>query len=323
MALALLFWWPLFGGAGFIGGDVYSYYLPQKVVYAEDLAAHRLPLWNNRAGHGYPIVGESQTGPFYPFNLFLYSLLPINLAYNVNHLLHYLLAFAFTWLYARSLALSRWAAGLAHWSMCMAGFLRGRAGNGPSLAAPGCRPPSGVLKSFCPPACTRFAFGLCARADGAVIGGALQPRLLHANHARSLRRAPPGICQPRPAGRHAPAVEAGRGDCGDRRRVGFRLGGIAAWSDVGAETVEPAAGSRGGTQSGPRIDSALVLVADGRAVVLVLALHGPRRRAPQGGAGAGGEDQSGRGPSLFWTHPPDAGPRRGRPTLLEPRSRRA
>jgi hypothetical protein len=112
-ALAALFWWPLFLGGGFIGGDVYSYYLPQKVVYTEDLAARELPLWNNRAGHGYPIVGESQTGPFYPCNVVLYGLLPINAAYNVNHLLHYLLAFVFTWLYARSLALSRWAAGLS------------------------------------------------------------------------------------------------------------------------------------------------------------------------------------------------------------------
>lgn len=113
LALAALFWWPLFGGGGFVGGDVYSYFLPQKVVYAEDLAAGELPLWNNRAGHGYPIVGESQTGPFYPMNAVLYGLLPINAAYNVNHLLHYVLAFIFVWLYARSLALSRWAAGLS------------------------------------------------------------------------------------------------------------------------------------------------------------------------------------------------------------------
>jgi hypothetical protein len=113
LGLAALFWWPLFRGGGFIGGDVYSYYLPQKVVYAEDLASRRLPLWNDRAGHGYPIVGESQTGPFYPFNALLYGVLPINAAYNVNHLLHYLLTFVFTWMYARSVRLSGWAAGLA------------------------------------------------------------------------------------------------------------------------------------------------------------------------------------------------------------------
>jgi hypothetical protein len=103
----------LFRGGGFIGGDVYSYYLPQKVVYAEHLASRELPLWNDRAGHGYPIVGESQTGPFYPINVLLYGVLPINAAYSVNHLLHYLLAFVFTWMYARSVRLSGWAAGLA------------------------------------------------------------------------------------------------------------------------------------------------------------------------------------------------------------------
>jgi hypothetical protein len=162
VALALLFWWPLFGGAGFIGGDVYSYYLPQKVVYAEDLAAHRLPLWNNRAGHGYPIVGESQTGPFYPANLFLYSLLPINLAYNANHLLHYLLAFAFTWLYARSLALSRWASGLAA-LVYVYGWFPSRScwewaiiGGAWMPAAFWC------AEKFLSTRLTRFAFGLCA-----------------------------------------------------------------------------------------------------------------------------------------------------------------
>jgi hypothetical protein len=112
VVLAALFWWPLFEGGGFVGGDVYSYYLPQKVVYAESLAAFELPLWNNRAGHGYPIVGESQTGPFYPANVVLYSLFSINTAYNINHLLHYVLAFVFTWLYARSLSISRLSSGL-------------------------------------------------------------------------------------------------------------------------------------------------------------------------------------------------------------------
>ena len=31
----------------------------------------------------------------------LYSLLSVNTAYNVNFLLHYVLAFLFTWMYAR------------------------------------------------------------------------------------------------------------------------------------------------------------------------------------------------------------------------------
>jgi hypothetical protein len=113
--LAALFWWPLLWGGGFVGGDVYSYYLPQKVVYAEHLRHATWPLWNAFAGHGYPIVGESQTGAFYPPNALFYSLIGINAAYNANHLLHYLLAFVFTWLYARAI-------GLGLWSSCLAGL---------------------------------------------------------------------------------------------------------------------------------------------------------------------------------------------------------
>jgi hypothetical protein len=112
IALAAFFWWPLLRGGGFIGGDVYSYYLPQKVVYADHLRQAELPLWNERAGHGYPIVGESQTGAFYPLNAIFYRLLRINAAYNANHLLHYVLVFVFTWLYARAIGLSAWSSGL-------------------------------------------------------------------------------------------------------------------------------------------------------------------------------------------------------------------
>ncbi|HEV3300747.1 MAG TPA: YfhO family protein [Planctomycetaceae bacterium] len=112
IALAAFFWWPLLSGGGFVGGDIYSYYLPQKVVYAEHLRHAELPLWNDRAGHGYPIVGESQTGAFYPFNAFLYRFFSVNSAYNWNQLLHYVLAFVFTWLYARAIGLSRWSSSL-------------------------------------------------------------------------------------------------------------------------------------------------------------------------------------------------------------------
>ncbi len=122
LVLAALFWWPLFRGGGFVGGDVYSYYLPQKVVYAEHLRHAELPLWNDRAGHGYPIVGESQTGAFYPPNVILYRLLDVNVAYNVNHVLHYLLAFFFAWMYARRIGLSSWSAGLTALAFVYAWF---------------------------------------------------------------------------------------------------------------------------------------------------------------------------------------------------------
>jgi hypothetical protein len=122
IALAAFFWWPLLGGGGFIGGDVYSYYLPQKVVYAERLRDAELPLWNDRAGHGYPIIGESQTGAFYPFNALHYRLFSVNAAYNGNHLLHYVLAFVFTWMYARAIGLSVWSSALSAMAFVYAWF---------------------------------------------------------------------------------------------------------------------------------------------------------------------------------------------------------
>ncbi|MGE3314204.1 MAG: YfhO family protein [Planctomycetaceae bacterium] len=111
--LTAIVWWPLWNGGGFVGGDVYSYYFPQKVYFAEAIRANDFPLWNNRAGHGYPLVGESQTGPFYPPNLLLYRFFEVNTAYNVNHLLHYAAAFVFAWLFARAVGLGNLAAGLA------------------------------------------------------------------------------------------------------------------------------------------------------------------------------------------------------------------
>lgn len=113
VALSALFFDPLWRGGGFVGGDVYSYYFPQKTHYADCLARGELPWWNPYVAHGYPVMGESQTGVFYPPNVVLYRLLDVNTAYHVNHLLHYVLAYAFTVLLARRLGLSGVAAALA------------------------------------------------------------------------------------------------------------------------------------------------------------------------------------------------------------------
>jgi hypothetical protein len=106
MGLTVIFWLPIWCGAGFVGGDVYSYYFPQKVVYAEALKSGDLALWNPHAGFGYPLLAESQTGVFYPFNLLLYRVLDVHTAYHVSFLLHYVLAFVFATLAARRLGIS-------------------------------------------------------------------------------------------------------------------------------------------------------------------------------------------------------------------------
>ncbi|VAX36974.1 hypothetical protein MNBD_PLANCTO02-1221 [hydrothermal vent metagenome] len=110
IGLTFIFWFPLWSGGGFIGGDVYSYYLPQKVVYSQSLSEGVIPLWHPLTGHGYPMIAESQTGVLYPFNLLFYSTFDLNTAYNANHLLHYMMAFFFCFLFARKIGLGTFAA---------------------------------------------------------------------------------------------------------------------------------------------------------------------------------------------------------------------
>jgi len=113
IALSMIFWWPLWTGGGLVGSDIYAYFLPQKAFFAEELHAGRLPVWNNRIGWGYPQIAESQTGVFYPLHWPLYFALNLNTAYSASQLLHYVIAFVFTWLYARRLGLAPWGGALA------------------------------------------------------------------------------------------------------------------------------------------------------------------------------------------------------------------
>ncbi|MDA1163391.1 MAG: YfhO family protein [Planctomycetota bacterium] len=108
--LTIVFWEPLWTGGGLIGGDTYTYFFPQKQFFAERLHDGEFPLWNNRSGFGYPLVAESQTGAFYPPHLLIYPLLDVNEGYNAVQILHYILAFGFTWLLARELRLKPFGA---------------------------------------------------------------------------------------------------------------------------------------------------------------------------------------------------------------------
>jgi hypothetical protein len=106
IALTILFWGPLWVGYGFVGGDLYPYFFPQKAYFADRLHAGEFPLWNNLTGFGYPVLGESQTGAAYPPYLLAYYFLDVNTAYNLEHLLHYVLCFTGVCLYGRRIGLS-------------------------------------------------------------------------------------------------------------------------------------------------------------------------------------------------------------------------
>ena len=115
VALGVLTWlWPvLWSGGGFVGSDIYAYFLPQKGYFADCVRAGTLPLWNNQIGNGYPQLAESQTGVFYPLHWVLYPWLSLNAAYSASMVLHYVLAFLFCAMYARKVGLNRWGAVLA------------------------------------------------------------------------------------------------------------------------------------------------------------------------------------------------------------------
>ncbi len=98
VGLTWLFWGTLWTGGGLVGGDVYSYSLPQKAFLADGLQAGVIPLWNNLTGHGYPVLGESQTGALYPLHLLVYCLWDVGTGWNVVLIVHYIAAFvAMAW----------------------------------------------------------------------------------------------------------------------------------------------------------------------------------------------------------------------------------
>lgn len=112
VGMTMVFWWPLWMGGGLQGGDLYSYYMPQKMLLAESIQAGRLPMWNDLTGFGYPALAESQTGVLYPPNWVLYRIFDVNSAYVVSQLFHYVIAFLATWGLIRQLKLSQGAAAI-------------------------------------------------------------------------------------------------------------------------------------------------------------------------------------------------------------------
>lgn len=106
MLASWLGWASFYEGSTLIGGDLYTYFLPQKAFFQHELAAGRLPFWNNWTGHGYPSLAESQTGVLYPPRLLAIRFFEPDLAYVVEQLAHYIAAFFCMWLYLRQLGLS-------------------------------------------------------------------------------------------------------------------------------------------------------------------------------------------------------------------------
>lgn len=116
--VGLLVWlWPIgLGGAMPAGGDSMRFSIGLMGFLAESIAGGRPPIWNDRWGWGFPGIAESQMGVYYPPNLLLYGLLPLEWAFTLGLVLHTLWA---------GLG-ARWAArkfGAGLWGSALAGFV--------------------------------------------------------------------------------------------------------------------------------------------------------------------------------------------------------
>ncbi|GAC1472153.1 MAG: hypothetical protein NVSMB9_19060 [Isosphaeraceae bacterium] len=90
LGLAILCWlWPIgLGGKMPVGGDVTQFSLGLMGVLSRSLHEGRIPYWNNLWGYGFPGVGESQMGFYYPPHWILYGLFSTEKAYTISLVMH-------------------------------------------------------------------------------------------------------------------------------------------------------------------------------------------------------------------------------------------
>lgn len=124
MLAALAAWlWPIgVGGRMPVGGDVTQFQIGLMAVLRSAIHAGRLPLWNDLWGYGFPGVGESQMGVFYPPHWLLYGLLTIEAAYTASLVLHTAWgALGAAWA-SRKFGVSPWGSALSGFAFAACGF---------------------------------------------------------------------------------------------------------------------------------------------------------------------------------------------------------
>ncbi|HWE38535.1 MAG TPA: hypothetical protein VG406_18335 [Isosphaeraceae bacterium] len=105
-----------------VGGDVTQFQIGLMAVMGRALRSGRLPLWNDLWGYGFPGVGESQMGAFYPPHVLLYRMFPVELAYTVSLVAHTIWGALGAYWLARKVGASPWGASLGAWAWSGSGF---------------------------------------------------------------------------------------------------------------------------------------------------------------------------------------------------------
>lgn len=107
-ALLFIFYPKLFLGLSApLVADHWEQHYPWAMLLAENIKRGILPFWTPLIHCGFPIIDEGQIGAFYLPNLILYFFLPFHLAYSWISLVHFLISGWGTYLYSRSIGLSK------------------------------------------------------------------------------------------------------------------------------------------------------------------------------------------------------------------------
>lgn len=102
--------------------DAWHLSLANKYYYSQELKLNRIPLWNPNIGTGFPTLAEGQTAIFYLPNLILFRILPLGWAYNISLIFAFLTTGIGTYLFCRSLKLSKVASTYAGTIFPLSGF---------------------------------------------------------------------------------------------------------------------------------------------------------------------------------------------------------
>ncbi len=124
MLAAIAAWlWPIgLGGRMPVGGDVTQFALGPLSVLSHAMRSGRLPLWNDLWGYGFPGVGESQMGVYYPPHWLLYGLLAPEVAFTTSLVIHTLWGGLGAYYASRRFGASEMGAGLGGFAWATCGF---------------------------------------------------------------------------------------------------------------------------------------------------------------------------------------------------------
>jgi hypothetical protein len=106
--------------------DIWNQNYPFKDFLARSLKRGELPFWSQGIGAGFPMFAEMQVGALYIFNLVFYYLFPTWIAWNLNIVLAFMLAFLGAYLFFRHLKISEISSLISAFSFSFGGHYLGQ-----------------------------------------------------------------------------------------------------------------------------------------------------------------------------------------------------